>query len=61
MKINEVSQAINEDRIVNYDSAQYIVCGYKIEKRKGKKYYSVGLKDMNADSIRWVPLEKVER
>lgn len=60
MELKDVSQAINEDRVVRFENAKYIVCGYKIEKRKGKKYYSVGLRDMNANCVRWVALEKVE-
>lgn len=60
MELKDVSQAINDDRVVKLENIKYIVCGYKVEKRKGKKYYSVGLKDMNTNCVVWAPLEKVK-
>ena len=60
MKLDEISAAINNDRICEYNSSCYIVCGYQLLKRKGKKMYSVGLQDMNADSIVWADPSKVK-
>ena len=60
MKVNEISGAINDDKLALWGNKEYIVMGYKLEKHKGKKHYSVGLKELTRPTVYWVGIDKVE-
>mgnify|MGYP000999948490 FL=1 len=59
MDIKEVKEAITKGKLVTYDDSNYIVTAY-ILRFNGKWQHLLELKDLKANSVRIVPMEKVE-
>ena len=59
MDIKEVKEAITKGKLVTYDDSNYIVTAY-ILRFNGKWQHLLELKDLKANSVRIVPIEKVE-
>ena len=61
MTVKELSEAINEGRIITYDGAPYKCIGYQmLRKSDGAKLYSAGLLDMrNERTVVWVDMRKI--
>ena len=60
MELNEISGAINDDRLAVWNNKEYLVTGYKLEKIRGKKHYSVALKELTRPTVYWVGVDKVK-
>ena len=59
MDIKTVKEAITKGKLVTYDDSNYIVTAY-ILRFNGKWQHLLELKDLKANSVRIVPMEKVE-
>ena len=59
MDIKEVKEAISKGKLVTYDDSSYIVTAY-ILRFNGKWQHLLELKDLKANSVRIVPIERVE-
>ena len=60
MKIEEVKKTIAQKTLVTYDNTDYTVTAYILRIIKGKWQHTLELKDLKANSMRIVPMEKVE-
>lgn len=59
MDIKAVKEALNKGKLVTYDNSNYNVTAY-ILRFNGKWQHLLELKDLKANSVRIVPMEKVE-
>ena len=59
MDIKEVKEAITKGKLVAYDDSNYIVTAYILRFNNGWQHL-LELKDLKANSVRIVPMEKVE-
>ena len=60
MKLNEVSEAINTDKVVRFSNGDYQVIGYKVMKTHGKKEHYLAILDLrNQRTILWVGLNDI--
>lgn len=59
MDIKEVKEVIAKRKLVTYDGTNYTVTAY-ILRFKSKWQHTLELKDLKTNSVRIVPIEKVE-
>ena len=59
MDIKEVKEALSKRKLVTYDNSDYVITTY-ILRFNGKWQHLLELKDLKANSVRIVPIEKVE-
>jgi len=59
MDIKTVKEALSKGKLVTYDNSNYNVTAY-ILRFNGKWQHTLELKDLKANSVRIVPIEKVE-
>ena len=60
MKLNEVSEAINNDKVVRFSNGDYQIVGYKVMKIRGKKEHFLAILDLrNQRTILWVGLNDI--
>lgn len=60
MDIKEVKEVIAKRKLVTYDSTDYTVTAYILRLINGKWQHTLELKDLKANSVRIVPMEKAE-
>lgn len=60
MDIKEVKEVISNKKLVTYDNSDYTATAYILRLIDGKWQHTLELKDIKANSVRIVPIGKVE-
>ena len=60
MDVKAVKEVIANKKLVTYDNSNYTVTAYILRFNNGKLRHTLELKDLKANSVRIVPMEKVE-
>jgi hypothetical protein len=59
MELKTVKEALTKGKLVTYDNSDYVITAY-ILRFNGKWQHLLELKDLKANSVRIVPIERVE-
>jgi len=60
MDVKEVKEVIASKKLITYDNVDYTVTAYVLRLIDRKWQHTLELKDLKANSVRIVPMEKVE-